>query len=265
MKFSIVTISFNQARFLEQAIRSVLEQDYPDVEYIVVDPGSTDGSRDIIRKYADQIDQIVFEPDNGPADGLNKGFAHATGNIYGFLNSDDYLLPRSLTKVASAFTAASDRDVLSGNALIVDSDGRETNKFFSRRFSLTRFIYGASTIAQQSTFFRADAFRRARGFNVNNRIAWDGELWVDLALSGASFGCIGAFLSAFRVYGNSITGSGKYKEAFAQYKEDMFIKVKGRQWSRRDDLLRLLYKGVEYLSHPNVVKQRTIKGSTIGQ
>ena len=74
LKFSIVTISFNQARFLEQAILSVISQDYLNIQYIVVDPGSTDGSRDIIEKYHNHIDKIIFEPDNGPADGLNKGF-----------------------------------------------------------------------------------------------------------------------------------------------------------------------------------------------
>jgi glycosyltransferase involved in cell wall biosynthesis len=143
MKFSIVTISFNQARFLEQSIRSILDQDYPHVEYIVVDPGSTDGSRQIIERYRDRIAKIIFEPDNGPADGLNKGFAKATGDIYGFLNSDDYFLPGALTTVASVFTASPDIDVLSGHALVVDARGCEINRFFSRRFSLTRFIYGA--------------------------------------------------------------------------------------------------------------------------
>jgi len=88
MRVSIVTISYNQARFLEQAIRSVINQDYPDIEYIVVDPGSTDGSRGIIEKYQNRIDKIIFDPDEGPADGLNKGFAHATGDIFGFINAD---------------------------------------------------------------------------------------------------------------------------------------------------------------------------------
>jgi glycosyltransferase involved in cell wall biosynthesis len=261
MKFTIVTMSFNQARFLEQAICSVLDQDYPDVEYIVVDPGSTDGSREIIERYRDRIDTIIFESDNGPADGLNKGFATATGHLYGFLNSDDYLLPGAIATAASAFVAAPDKDVLSGHALVVDANGREINRFFSRRFSLTRFVYGASTIAQQSTFFRGDAFHKAGGFNVNNRVAWDGELWVDLALSGAAFGRIPAFLSSFRIYEESITGSGKYSDAYARYKEEMFIKVKGRSRERRDALLRLVYKGAEYMLHPSVVKTRLLRGT----
>src|SRR4029077_2212938 len=83
-RVSIVTISFNQAPFLERAIRSVLEQDHPDVEYIVVDPGSTDGSREIIEKYRSRIAKVILEPDRGPANGLNKGFAAATGEILGY-------------------------------------------------------------------------------------------------------------------------------------------------------------------------------------
>ena len=117
LKFSIVTISFNQARFLEQAILSVISQDYLNIQYIVVDPGSTDGSRDIIEKYHNHIDKIIFEPDNGPADGLHKGFGVATGQIYGFLNSDDFLLSSAIATVAKEFERRSDIDVLSGHGL----------------------------------------------------------------------------------------------------------------------------------------------------
>ena len=88
IKITIVTISFNQARFLDQAIKSVLEQDYPLVEYIVVDPGSTDGSREIIEGYRSSIDHIIFDRDEGPADGLNRGFSMAKGQIFGFRYSD---------------------------------------------------------------------------------------------------------------------------------------------------------------------------------
>src|SRR5260370_8827288 len=86
-KVSIVTISFNQAPFLERAIRSVVEQDYPDVEYIVVDPGSTDGSRDIIERYRSRISKIILEPDTAPANGLNKGFAATRGQIFFYTNT----------------------------------------------------------------------------------------------------------------------------------------------------------------------------------
>lgn len=263
MKFSVVTISFNQARYLEQTIRSVIDQDYTDVEYIVLDPGSTDGSRDIIERYRDQIDWIVYEPDDGPADGLNKGFERATGEIFAFLNSDDFLLPGALSTIAAVFEGRRDRDVVSGNALVVDKMGREINRFVSRRFSLNRFVYGASALAQQSTFFRADAFRKVGGFNINNNVAWDGELWVDLALAGARFERIPQFISAFRLYDESISGSGKFYEAYARYLTKIFARVKGRTPDQRDRLLRWFYKGIEYISHPSVVKHRLLNGPVV--
>ena len=103
MKVSIVTISYNQCEFLEQALVSVLDQDYHNIEYIVIDAGSTDGSREIIQKHHHRIDKVIFEEDEGPADGLNKGFSIASGHIYGFLNSDDFLLPGVISKVVDTF------------------------------------------------------------------------------------------------------------------------------------------------------------------
>jgi glycosyltransferase involved in cell wall biosynthesis len=105
-RISIVTISLNQRAFLATAIESVLSQDYGNLEYIVVDPGSTDGSRRVIVGYADRIDHVVFERDGGAAEGLNNGFRHATGDLYGFLNADDVLLPGALKAVAEAARAS---------------------------------------------------------------------------------------------------------------------------------------------------------------
>lgn len=262
MKFSIVTISFNQAPFLEKAIRSVIDQDYSEIEYIVVDPGSLDGSREIINRYRDRIDKVIFEPDCGPADGLNKGFSQATGQIFGFLNSDDYLLPGALAKVASAFSSANHKDVLSGHCVIVDDKDQVTSYFRSRRYSPLRYVYGAGTLAQQSTFFRADAFRRAGGFNPENRIAWDGELWVDLALSGARFGRLNQYLSAFRIYNESISGAGGHRsDAYQAYRDKMWLKVKRRPRRSYDAALRLFFKAVEYGLDPATVGNRLIWGS----
>ena len=204
-----MTISFNQAEFLERTIKSVLEQDYSDLEYIVVDPGSTDGSRDIIEKYRAHIAHIIYEPDKGPADGLNKGFALATGDIYAYLNSDDTLLQGTLNFIAAEFAKNPSVDVISGHAFITDKDDKVLQKVFSHPFSLTSYAAGCCVLVQQSTFFTPAIFKTIGGFNIDNKICWDGELMVDYALKGAKFKLVRKYLSCFRIYDSSITGSGQ--------------------------------------------------------
>lgn len=263
MKISVVTISFNQATYLKQCIESVLSQDHTDFEYIVVDAGSSDGSRELILSYQDKIDHVIFEPDEGPADGLNKGFSIATGDIFYFINSDDFILPQALTLANQYFVSHPDIDVFSADALVVDKAGKTLNVFHSRRFSLPMCAYGAATLAQQSTFFRADSFNRVGGFNPKNRIAWDGELWIDLAIAGARFGRTSQKLSAFRVYDTSITGSGRFRQAYNQYTQDMFMKIMGRPYGAKDKYFRLVAKVFEYLGHPVILKDRLLKGPAI--
>ena len=125
VKISIVTLSFNQRAFLQEAMDSVLSQGYPDLEYIVVDPGSSDGSRELIRSYGDRITHTIFEPDRGAADGLNKGFARATGDVFGFLNADDILFPGSLKHVAQFFESHPDCDMAMGDGYKIDGRGAE--------------------------------------------------------------------------------------------------------------------------------------------
>ena len=261
MKISIVTLSFNQAPFLEQALRSVLDQDYPDVEYIVVDPGSTDGSRDLLERYRSRINHLILEPDQGPADGLNKGFSVATGAIYGFLNADDYFLPGALARVDKAFSEMPEKDVISGHTLIVDESGNPINRFYSRCFSLRGYVHEAAFLAQPATFFRSDAFKRTGGFNLNNRVAWDGELWVDLALARARFGLVPNFLSAFRLYGDSITGSGRMGAAYRMHMDEMFQKIMGRPFRRADRLTALALKATQYARQPRIVVDRLRYGA----
>jgi|GEM_PF-322048 len=262
-KISIVTISYNQAKFLEQAICSVIDQDYLEIEYIVVDPGSTDGSREIIEKYRDRIDKIIFEPDDGPADGLNKGFSYATGDVYGFLNADDYFLPGAFKRVIAAFLRNRDKHVMSGHTIIVDDVGCPLRKFYSRKFALRAAVYGASTLAQQSTFFLAQTFHGVKGFNMHNPIAWDGELWIDMALSGARFGLINDFLSVYRIYSSTISLNGhSYEERF-KYDARMFQKVCGRPKRNTDTSIKWLMKVYEYLSDLRILRERVLRGHAL--
>jgi len=226
VKFSIVTISFNQARFLEQTMRSVLDQGYEDIEYIVVDPGSTDGSREIIERYRSRISKIIFEPDAGPADGLNKGFACATGEIYGYLNSDDYFEPDAFRRVAHLFEAKPDVDVLCGAIRIVDGSGKaRLRKLIADRFDLKRFVAGVGVVGQQGTFFRRRAFARSGGFNLENRTCWDGELLVDFALKGCRFAVIHRVLGNFRIHHESISGSGRLNEKYLKDQKRILQKL----------------------------------------
>jgi glycosyltransferase involved in cell wall biosynthesis len=206
MKISIVTISFNQAHFLERAIRSVITQDYPDIEYIVVDPGSTDGSRDIIEKYRNRITQIILENDNGPADGLNKGLLRASGEIFGYLNSDDLLLyPWVLKEVAELFNNNPSLDVVCGNGYIIDKNGLPIRRFYSDNFSPWRFIHWGCNIMQPSTFYRRKVVDEIGGFNRENTVTWDIELLLDIALAGKNIITVPNFWSVFTLHSESIS------------------------------------------------------------
>src|SRR5258706_6083465 len=135
-RISIVTPSFNQAAYVDATIRSVLDQRYPNLEYIVVDGGSTDGSVDIIRRYEDRLTYWVSEPDRGQADAINKGLARATGEIRAYLNSDDLYLPGALLRVAAEYRAHPDADIICGVCRVIDEHGRMVGQ---RQGTITSF------------------------------------------------------------------------------------------------------------------------------
>ena len=122
---SIVTPSYNQAEFLEETMLSVLNQGYPNIEYIVIDGGSSDGSVDIIRRYTDRLAYWVSEPDRGQAHALQKGFTHASGEIIAFLNSDDAYLPGAVDTAVGALLADPELAMVHGDSICVDGDGRQ--------------------------------------------------------------------------------------------------------------------------------------------
>jgi len=241
MKISLVTISFNQAAYLEEAIRSVLDQNFAGLEYIVVDPGSTDGSRDIIERYRDRIAHILFEPDSGPADGLNKGFARASGDVFGYLNSDDRLLPGALAGVARGFQHHPDADLVYGHGYVIDQAGAVLRRCRSDRFNLRRAAYGNSIIMQQAAFWRRHAFQVVNGFNAANRLSWDGEFWIDLARAGMRFHRVDEYWACFRQHEQSITHNfhgGSLQSPFGREQRRLFEKAMGRSHMSTDGLAR---------------------------
>lgn len=263
MKISIVTISFNQAKYLRECIDSVLNQDYPNVEYIVVDPGSTDGSREIIDSFGDRLTR-VYEKDNGPADGLNKGFSRASGDIFCYLNSDDTLLPGAFTSVSNCFISHPSVDVICGHGKIIDGYSNIKRDVFSDRFSLKAAAYGSSLAIQPSTFFRQSIFKKVGGFNVSNRSNWDGELLIEMAIAGGRIEVFNEFLSCYRVHDESITGTGRLADAHAVHKSKMFEKIMGQSFSNQDIWWQHFYRVKKHLANPRATYERIRKGPIFG-
>ena len=234
MKISIVTISFNQAQYLRQCIESVLEQTGCELEYIIVDPGSTDGSREIIESYGDRIIR-VFEPDAGPADGLNRGFNRASGDVFGFINSDDYLLPGALRRVTDYFSQKGARYFMTGQGYVEDADGRPA-RVHPRPMTLTTMLHRSVIIFQQATFFPAQAYFEVQGFNVNNDTCWDYELFIRFLLSGLEHEVVSADLATFRLHANSISGSGRLTIRYLAELDKIFQEILGRERNLKDKM-----------------------------
>lgn len=260
MRFSIVTISYNQAQFVRSAIESVLAQDYPELEYVVVDPGSTDGARDVIEAYRGRITQIVYRPDRGAAEGLNNGFSYVGGDIFGFLNSDDILLPGALSRVARAFEDNPDVDLVMGHIHIIDEQGRKLRNSYADEFDRRAFAYGGCTICQPATFFRARAFRDVGGFNINSRVSWDTDLFLDILESSARHMLIEDFLAGFRMHDQSLTGLRNGVAHLAHF-ERRFERLMGRPWRRSDELIRYFYYARKYWLRPRSLWERLSRGS----
>jgi hypothetical protein len=212
-RITLVTPSFNQARFLEETIRSILDQNYPNLEYIVIDGGSTDGSVDIIRKYADRLAYWCSEPDQGQYDALNKGFARSTGHIMAWINADDLYFPWTLRTVAEVFTAFPTVQWISsllpailnpyGVVIGVYPKPGFHSGFFQRGdYSDDGNTLQLGCIQQESTFWRRGLWEQAGGrLDATYRLAADFELWDRFFRYEHLYG-VRACLGVFRSHGD---------------------------------------------------------------
>jgi glycosyltransferase involved in cell wall biosynthesis len=181
MLVSIVTPSFNQARFIEETIQSILSQDYAQVEYIIVDGGSSDGSREIIERYAPRLAWWVSERDQGQTDAINKGFAHARGDVLAWLNSDDTYQPGAIAEAVAFLQENPQVGMVYGDANLVDEQGQVIGKFPARQTDYRRLRQGYVHIPQQAAFFRASLWRQVGPLDPTFYFAMDYDLWVRLA------------------------------------------------------------------------------------
>lgn len=227
---SVVSPSYNQGQYIEYMIRSVVGQTYTNIEHIVIDGGSDDGTIDVLEQYDTYLDYWVSEPDEGPANALNKGFRQANGSILAILNSDDVLLASAVERVVSAFERSPNSDVVAGNGYIID----EENRIKERTYSTSLFVpelyaYDSFFLVQQSTFWTRQAHERTDGFNDNTPVEWDAEFWVNLFLNGAEYTYINDFLSGFRYHGGSITVRDAHSEQRRLLRQRNFEKIHGRK------------------------------------
>jgi glycosyltransferase involved in cell wall biosynthesis len=180
---SIITPSFNQARYLEETIQSVLFQNHKDLEYIIVDGASTDGSAEIIRKYADKLAWWVSEKDSGQAEAINKGLARASGEVVAWLNSDDYYLSGTVSAAVNAFRENPDVVMVYGDMLAVDEHGRTINELKYHQLTLEDLLC-FQIIGQPAVFMRREALERAGFVNTTYHYLLDHQLWLRIALQG---------------------------------------------------------------------------------
>lgn len=215
LKISIVTPNRNGEEFLEQTIKSVLHQEYPNLEYIVVDGASTDSSLDIIDRYREHLSLVISEPDQGHTDAINKGFAASSGDVMGWINSDDILLPGSLTTVDQVFRLLGDIDWISGRSSMASETGTVTVNGNVRRWSWLRFLGGDyKHIQQESTFWRRSLWERAGGsLSMEYPLASDFELWTRF-FAFTELHSVDALLGAFRIR------PGQQSEVFAEQYDD---------------------------------------------
>ena len=223
MKISVITICYNSRAHIERTIASVLGQSHPDLEYVIVDGGSSDGTVEIIRSWAARDPRIrwVSEPDHGISDAMNKGVRLASGEIVAHLHSDEYYLdPGVLSEVAALFSAHPERVWLTGGFHFVDESGRFLREIPVRRYSYRRLVH-CNIILHSATFIRRGAFLAAGGFDLTLSFCMDYHLWLRLGEMGDPL-MVKKTLTCFCVH----CGSRSTMEADSAFAEEFQVRLK---------------------------------------
>lgn len=207
---SLVTCSFQQARFLDQAMRSVFAQRYPALEYIVIDGGSEDGSEAIIRAYADRLAYWVSEPDRGQTHALVKGFNKASGEILGWLCSDDLLLPGTLRRVGEFFRDHPEISAVFGDSIWIDVNGKPLRPKREMGFNRFVFLHDYNYLPQPSTFWRRSLYDAVGGLRTHFNLAMDNDLWERFS-ARTRIHHISHYLACMRFYPEQKTSASNFR------------------------------------------------------
>lgn len=210
-RISIVTPSYNQAQFLERTILSVLNQNYPNMEYIIIDGGSTDGSVDIIKKYEKYLAYWVSETDRGQSHALNKGVRQATGEFVGWQNSDDVYFPKAFQEISNIIRTDPTTLLVSGTVATIDEfdNVNRLTKFITPTFK--RLLYEGMIMSSQGVFWRRDVHNYIGVFDQNYHHAMDYDFWIRLLKQGRATFIPRLIIGGFRVYSGTKTVESGYK------------------------------------------------------
>lgn len=210
IKITIITISYNSEKTIENTIKSVINQNYNNIEYIIIDGGSSDGTMSIINKYKDKINKIVSEKDRGISDAFNKGIKMATGDLICMINSDDLMNENAAQSVAEVYEE--NVDIYYGDIISVD---QYKNRIRRKPRKLKRFLY-SQPIYHQSTYINKRAYEKFGLYDINLKMAMDYELLYKMYLGGVKFKYINKALATFSLEG--LSGSNELKNAKIVYK-----------------------------------------------
>jgi glycosyltransferase involved in cell wall biosynthesis len=243
-KITVVTPSYNQGQSIEATIQSVLSQDYPNLEYIIIDGGSTDHSAAIIEQYADRLAYWVSEPDEGQTDAINKGFRRGTGEVMGWLNSDDVLLPGALHAIGTAFRDESVQ-VVSGFRKFIDENGNPYVNWI-RGLPTKYHLMRRSILPQETVYWRRDVWEAIGELNEAMRFCMDYEYWLRMVDAGYTIELLPHYIGGFRQHpdAKSYTIRDVYRQElnalYQQYgvgeNEEQVTKAMGIFWHWRYNL-----------------------------
>tara|TARA_B100001059_G_scaffold115906_1_gene116224 strand:+ start:2293 stop:3192 length:900 start_codon:yes stop_codon:yes gene_type:complete len=213
---SVIMPSFNQYKFVEKSILSIINQNYSNLELIIIDAGSTDGTISIIKKYEQYIKYWISEKDQGQSDALNKGFKVSKGEILCWLNSDDLLLPNSINNVVNTLEKNQDKNICFGDWITIDENDHLIDEFFAFDFNLNHFIYEGFHLNSQALFWRRNVLNQFSGFDLSLHKTMDYQMILEFGLNNSNnkFIRIDHSLAAFRRYSGQKT---------AGYEEDVHL------------------------------------------